>query len=456
MPTAQLTTNSCHGLNTTAAVVASSVEDLMLPGSPALATNVLQDMRSNDSAGLHSMLDQILNEDFNMADSTLALLGGVDGVALAPQRSSAFDPPIITLPTPTELQPEAAITPSPRPNAPPPSPHNGVVPMLRSASGPGQISQLSGPGSAQLGQMDNHNSSRAPSVATPGGLSWGQSGGNTHMAAAGVSSQQIHAHDGGHGRAAVHLVGVGTELMPQTKYESHMYRCGSLGGSSAAAAAAAIPAHQQAPMQLQQQPGVMQVAEVKNEGSMSALTPPAAASGAHTHCADAKALGAPANSDMPLLFAQLQQENLVLMNKLQQMECNMTVKTENVGQPAELQHRQLMGTAAGAAADTTAPVVPASADTMLPKAVAPGMTRYPLASTPPPTPAGSAHQSFSSAFHSTMPQLRPVLTKVGGSAGGAFGSSHGGMGSLGGAAVDSPAQLINTAFLDEPDILCGM
>jgi hypothetical protein len=453
--------------------VASAAMELPLPSSPILAGNILQDMRSNDSAGLHSMLDQILNEDLTMADSTLALLGGgSDGIPLAPQRSSAFDPPVITLPSLPDAPPcqgDRGTSPSPRPQAPPPTPVGqgnlcgpGMMGQGGGSSGPGHMGQAGSSGPDAMGQA---GSSRPGSCSHMGGAQlWGGEFAGMQSGTGGDGGMQgsacaANASGFGQSQNPMCLSPLGIKTEPQQGQQTHHQTGGSMGGVSAAAdtAAAMQPSHQ--PSQQQQQPS-----QLPRPGSSAGMSGQQASS--------------PEPPAMSMLCAQLQQENLLLMHKLHQMEAHMAGSKPSHAAAAApgLQGSNGAGAAAGAMqASQAAPASQAAAAApAAPEPTSMGAASGPsaaAASTPSSVvpqqgqiqhqkgghcmqsaAASSAHWS---GFDALMPQLRPVLTRVGGSAGGALsaGGSLGGMCPASGLVVESPAQLINTAFLEEHGLL---
>ena len=470
----------CHGHGqheaTTASIVASAAMELPLPSSPILAGNILQDMRSNDSAGLHSMLDQILNEDLTMADSTLALLGGgSDGIPIAPQRSSAFDPPVITLPSLPDAPPcqgDGGTSPSPRPQAPPPTPVGqgnlcgpGMMGQGIGSSGPGHMGQAGSSGPGHMGQagssgpdaMGQAGSSRPGSCSHMGGAQlWGGEFAGMQSGTGGDGGMQgsacaANASGFGHSQNPMCLSPLGIKTEPQQGQQTHHQMGGSMGGVSAAAdtAAAMQPSHQPSQQQ-QQQP--QQPSQPPRPGSSAGMSGQQASS--------------PEPPAMSMLCAQLQQENLLLMHKLHQMEAHMAGSKPSHAAAAAPGMQGSDGAGAGAMQATqAAPAAPEQASMG-----AHGGPAAAAASTPSSVPqqghvlhqqgghcmqSAAATSAHWSGFDALMPQLRPVLTRVGGSAGGALsaGGSLGGMCPASDLVVESPAQLINTAFLEEHGLL---
>jgi hypothetical protein len=417
---------------TTASIVASAAMELALPGSPVLAGSILQDMRSNDSAGLHSMLDQILNEDLNMADSTLALLRGSDSglPPIAPQRSSAFDPPVITLPPLPEAPPcsqstgyqgtagagpagaagaGAAASPSPRPQAPPPTPIGGVGAVL----GGGALAAAAG------GQANGMSCSSGMQMSAGQGVTqdhWGMGGikAEQQTAQANTSGQQMHSG----------------AYQQQQQHGQHQQL------------------QQQQPQQQQQQMGGMPQGLPSRPGSSAGMAAQGAAMPAQSP--EPAAL----SPNMSMLCAQLQQENMLLMHKLHQMEQHHIGGSHPAASPAPAAAAGPAAAPCGAEPSMAhiAPAIPGQPQVQ--QQQAPASAAGPAAAAA--QPVASAGMSWGG-FDALLPQLRPVLTRVGGSAGGALSAG----GSLGGLCPsdlvsESPAQLINTAFLDDHGLLGGL
>jgi len=464
----QLHPGSRHGHEaTTASVVASAAMDLPMPGSPVLAGNLLTDMRSNDSAGLHSMLDQILNEDLNMADSALALLGGSDGLPMPAQRSSAFDPPVICLPTPQDAPPAlqhpgAAASPSPHPQAPPPTPQGGVM--------------LQGPGGAW---GDSSAAGHSSSHRLCGNAAWMAPDYLDRSAAAlqgaqGGSSPAPGSLQSPAGGLNPHVVSVKAEPALQGAAEGQINRAGSMGG----AASQPGPQQQQYMQQAQSQPQVQQQQQSQplqqgpqgqtvpsRPGSSAGMAP----AGQSMQAASPSPEGA-LTPDMTVLCAQLQQENLLLMHKLHHLETQMAGSKTGTG-PQTPGGQEGTVSPRDAAAQGSAPTAAPPAGTA-PMAAAPAPAAEPVLSASPAAPAAAASApsssprmgaaaaapvSYLSGFDALMPQLRPVLTRVGGSTGGVgtSGLSAAELACVGGLMAESPAQLINTAFLDTDHDLLG-
>lgn len=465
----QLHPGSRHGHEaTTAAVVASAAMDLPMPGSPVLAGNLLTDMRSNDSAGLHSMLDQILNEDLNMADSALALLGGSDGLPMPAQRSSAFDPPVISLPTPQEAPPAlqhpgAAASPSPHPQAPPPTPQGGAM-----LTGPGGAwGDGSAAGHSSSHRMCGNTAWTAPEYLDRSAAAMQGAQGGSSPAPGSLQSPPA-------GGLNHHAVGVKAEPALQGTAEGQINRAGSMGGAASQAGLQQQQYMQQAQpqpqvQQQQQSQSLQQASQGQTVPSRPGSSAGMAPAGQPMQAASPSPEGA-LTPDMTVLCAQLQQENLLLMHKLHHLETQMAGSKTGPGPltPGGQQDRVSSGDAAAQGSAPTA-VPPAGAP---PMAAAPAAAAEPVLSTPPAAPAAaasapsssprmvaaaSAPVSYLSGFDALLPQLRPVLTRVGGSTGGVgtSGLSAAELGCVGGLMAESPAQLINTAFLDTDHDLLG-
>jgi hypothetical protein len=220
--------------------------------------------------------------------------------------------------------------------------------------------------------------------------------------------------------AAAGLMGIKTEPSLQANTQGQlMHRAGSLS----------VPAAAQEPQQ-QQMPC--------RPGSSTGMAAQAAAMQAQSP--EPQAL----SSDMSMLCAQLQQENMLLMHKLHQMETQMVVQPGQ-GPDAAVQLPTANAAAAAAAAAAAEEQSRVRSVSPLPTHAEPQQQQQ---------PASSACNAWSG-FDALMPQLRPVLTRVGGSAGGALsvGGSLGGMCPSSDLVAESPAQLINTAFLDDHGLL---
>jgi hypothetical protein len=157
--------------------------------------------------------------------------------------------------------------------------------------------------------------------------------------------------------------------------------------------------------------------------------------------------------DMSSFCAQLQEQNQLLMHRLHQME----EKYLSAAQPT-VSHAGVLAMVAGAeaaaAGAAAGPDTPAAAV----RAVTPSSEHLMPAQGPSAAAAAAAAPaSFLGGFDHMMPQLRPVITRVGGgSAGGLLSGSLGGICPELAAVAESPAQLINTAFLDEHSLLDGL
>jgi hypothetical protein len=227
-------------------------------------------------------------------------------------------------------------------------------------------------------------------------------------------------------------MGIKTEPLMQANTQGQlMHTSGSMG----VPAAAQEPQQQQ--QQQQQQPSQQQQQQQipSRPGSSTGMAAQAAAMQAQSP--EPQAL----SPNMSMLCAQLQQENMLLMHKLHQMETQMAGKP---GQPDAAVQPPVAAAAAAAAEQSMGRSV-----SPLPAHVQQQQQQQ--------QPAPSASNAWSG-FDALMPQLRPVLTRVGGSAGGALsmGGSLGGMCPSSDLVAESPAQLINTAFLDDHGLLGGL
>jgi hypothetical protein len=160
---------------------------------------------------------------------------------------------------------------------------------------------------------------------------------------------------------------------------------------------------------------------------------------------------------MTSVVAQLQEQNQLLMHRLHEMEMLQQRQEKMPGGNTAEAHAGVLAMVAGAeaaaAGAAAGPDTPAAAV----HAVTPSSDHVmPAQGSSAAAAAAAASASFLSGFDHLMPQLRPVITRVGGSAGGLLGGSLGGMCPELAAVAESPAQLINTAFLDDHNLLDGL
>jgi hypothetical protein len=303
-----------------------------------LTGNILHDMRSNDSAGLHQMLEQILNEDMAaLQDPALGLMSADSSQHR--RASSAYDPPVVSLPSYKE-------------------PTSTVAAQCQHA------------GQEQAQQQQQQQAPAQDAMPAGGAGAEAQGGGDGGAAAAGHASWGWpHAGSG-------------------------MQRSGSTPPLPAGAAAGTFAGHGDASSMARQRSAPQQLGLLSQDQQQQG----------HSHGGGCRSSGGGHVSD---LCAQLQQENLLLMHRLHSMDALDPCR----------------GLSSGGMA-------PHGADGV------------------------SAHTPGPTIDDSQLPQLPHVLTRVGGSLGG----------SAGGAALshchrheeDSPAELINTSFMDDHNLLTDL
>lgn len=251
---------------------------------------------------------------------------------------------------------------------------------------------------------------------------------------AGVACSSSLQMPAAHGTAQHWGMGVKVEQAAQANTQGpQMHRTGSMSG----------PSQQQQQQMVEAEPQGLP----SRPGSSAGMAAGAAAMPAQSP--EPAAL----SPNMSMLCAQLQQENMLLMHKLHQME-HQIGGSHPAASPAPAVAAGPAAAAAPSTEQSMAHIAPAIPGQSQAQQQAPASAAGAAAAAQPP--ASAAGMSWGG-FDALLPQLRPVLTRVGGSAGGGLIAG----GSLGGLCpadlvAESPAQLINTAFLDDHGLLGGL